>query len=188
MNPPPPDGLLTCEDAHRAIHKRCDGLPAAESGSLLDAHLAACKACRQYSETLATIQKVLGSLPAVPFPDQALESVWDRTIRHAEQKAARARWSMPARGLGLAAMIALSVLGSRLLFRLRPAEPSLSQEELARLAAETRLVFELTNTALRHVENAAIDGVIVEGITPALKRIQVSWIRTTEDQPGRTGT
>lgn len=186
MNSPPPDETFTCEDAHRAIHKRCDGIREDGSGALLDAHLAACEACRQYSETLATIQKALVSLPEVPFPDHALETVWDRTIRHAEPKAARARWPVPAKSLALAAVIALSVLGSRLLFR--PAEPSLSQEELARLAAETRLVFELTNTALRHVENAAIDGVIVEGITPALKRIQVSWIQSTEDQSGRTGT
>ncbi len=177
---------FTCEDAYRAIQKRFDGAVDRQSDRLLTAHLDACDDCRAYAESLESVRGAMESLPEVPFPDHALEAVWDRTIRAEGRKEGHLRRLVPIRSLALAAVVALSVIGSR--FFVKPTEPSLSPEELARLAAETRLVFELTNTALRHVEDAAIDGVIVEGLTPALKRIQVNWLQTTEEQTGRTGT
>jgi hypothetical protein len=78
-----------CRGARRALLARADGdLPAAEADALAR-HLAACAACRARAESLdAAIAALRGLPPALPFPDDALESVWDRTLRAAPPEGA----------------------------------------------------------------------------------------------------
>ena len=188
MNQVPMGDGLSCEDAYRAIQKRADGLLSVAAGRVLDDHLAVCETCHGYAEELSSLRSALSSLPEVPFPDDALEAVWYRTVRAEPQRASVIRrwWWPVAKGLAAAAVIAIAVMGSRAFFR--PAEPTLSEQELARLAAETRLVFELTNSALRRVERAAMEGLVVEQLSPVLRRLPINWNPTKESESRRTGT
>lgn len=188
MNQVPNDHELSCEDGYRAIHQRADGLLSMDGGQVLDAHLSACASCRGYAEELDALRSALSSLPEVPFPDDALEGVWDRTIRvEREQARSIRRWWRPvAKGLAAAAVIVMTFFGSRAFFV--PMEPTLSDQELARLSAETRLVFELTTNALRRVERATMEGLMVEQLSPALRRIPINWNRTKRSESRRTGT
>ena len=78
-----------CRSARRALLARGDGdLPAAEAGALAR-HLAACASCRARAASLdAAIAALRGLPPALPFPADALESVWDRTLRAAPAEGA----------------------------------------------------------------------------------------------------
>ncbi|MCU0224561.1 MAG: zf-HC2 domain-containing protein [Acidobacteria bacterium] len=188
-----------CRSARRALLTRADGdLPAAEAAALAR-HLAACASCRARAESLdATIAALRGLPPALPFPDDALESVWDRTLRAAPAEGAtvvrladravdgaarsprRATWRL---ALAAAALLA-AVLGPWLAFRARddgrfagPPGPqpatvaaALTPEE-RRAAAELRLVLQLTDRALQRSQRAAVDGVLRRGVDPALRRI-----------------
>ncbi len=183
-----------CRTARRTLLAREDGAQPAATREALERHLAACAPCRRRA---VEIDQALGALrslpPALPFPAEALESVWDRTIR-AEPRAAAPpvldaiRSARPPRGarvtgwrLALAAAVLLAaVLGPYVAFRARedaaPAAPqasaSLGPEE-RRAAAELRLVLELTDRALQRSQRAAVDGVLRRGVDPALRRVPV---------------
>jgi hypothetical protein len=190
-----------CRGARRALLARADGdLPAAEAAALAR-HLAACASCRARAESLdAAIAALRGLPPALPFPDDALESVWDRTLRAAPPERApvvrladraadgaarsprRATWRL---ALAAAALLA-AVLGPWLAFRARddarfagppgpgpaPVAAALTPEE-RRAAAELRLVLQLTDRALQRSQRAAVDGVLRRGVGPALRRVPV---------------
>jgi anti-sigma factor RsiW len=180
-----------CRTARRALLAREDGdLPVTERNAL-ERHLAACAGCRRRADESEGMLDALRTLPSsLPFPDEALESVWNRTIRAARPEGApvvkeSARPTRPSRtggwrlALAAAALLA-AVLGPWLAFRAResaaPAAPvvarSLSPEE-RRAVAELKLVLHLTDRALLRSQRAAMDGVLRRGVDPALRRVPV---------------
>jgi anti-sigma factor RsiW len=183
-----------CRTARRALLAREDGaLPAAERDAL-ERHVAACAECRRRADEIARTLGALRAMPAaLPFPDDALEAVWDRTVRAARPAGARdtSRPAHPPRAprtgraagwrLALAAAALLAaVLGPWLAFRAREsavpaaasAAVSLGPEE-RRAAAELKLVLQLTDRALQRSQRAAVGGVLRRGVHPALRRVPV---------------
>ncbi len=183
-----------CRTARRALLAREDGAQPAAAREALERHLAACAPCRRRA---VEIDQALGALralpPALPFPDEALESIWNRTLRAAPAaaepplrgavRAARPPRASRAAGWRLAlaaAAVLAAVLGPYVAFRARegaapvglPASASLGPEE-RRAAAELRLVLQLTDRALQRSQRAAVDGVLRRGVDPALRRVPV---------------
>ena len=124
---------VDCRTARRALLTRGDGpLPAAERDAL-ERHLVGCADCRRRADELDQSLSALRTLPpALPFPDDALESIWNRTIRAAQPGGAPvarladrgARAPRPSRAAGwrlalAAAALLAAVLGPYLAFRAR---------------------------------------------------------------------
>ncbi|HRX87057.1 MAG TPA: zf-HC2 domain-containing protein [Phycisphaerae bacterium] len=62
MKHPTPQPDFTCAAARDAWHAACDGELAADAQAALDAHVAACPACRAYIDDLAAIAGALAEL------------------------------------------------------------------------------------------------------------------------------
>jgi anti-sigma factor RsiW len=165
---------LHCARAIRYVHQRLDGDTLdPESTGWLSRHLEGCGDCRQAQEELKQIQRALRELKVTPFPQDAMDEVWDRTTRTASRRA----WT-DWRALAAAAVVALAFFGIwQVGDRTAPGaevavvEAGLSDAELARATAEARFVLNLTATALRRSERAAIGEVMGKRVTPALQRI-----------------
>jgi anti-sigma factor RsiW len=183
-----------CRTARRALLTREDGLLPAVERDALERHLAECADCLDRAVEIEATLGALRTLPSsLPFPDDALESIWNRTIRTARPGGApvarfadgEARALRRSRAAGwrlalAAAALLAAVLGPWLAFRAREgaapaslsAAASLSPEE-QRAAAELVLVLRLTDRALQRSQRAAVDGVLRRGIDPALRRVPV---------------
>ena len=165
---------LDCARAGRYIHQRLDGeVLDTASNDWLAGHLEGCAECRQAEVELQQIQQALRGLDVTPFPEDALDDVWDQTTRSGNRRA-RIDW----RAIAAAAVLALAILGIwRAGDRSMPGaevavvEPGPGDEELARAAAEARFVLNLTATALRRSEQAAIGEVMGKRVSPALQKI-----------------
>lgn len=165
---------LDCARAVRYVHRCLDGdVLASDSADWLARHLEGCTDCRQAEAELRQVQQALRGLEVTPFPQDALEAVWNQTTRAGNRRA----WT-DWRAIAAAAVLALALLGIwQLTDRVMPvsqvvvAEPGPTDEELARAVAEARFVLNLTATALRRSERAAIEEVMGKRVTPALKRI-----------------
>ena len=168
---------LGCARAVADVHRRLDGetLDRA-SAERLDRHLAQCSACRERARELEELQRMLQALPAIPLRGEALERVWDRTVR-----APRARGWFDWRGAAAAAV--LTALLGGLWYTVRPPSPArgpatdevLSAAELARGAAEARYALSLASAALRRSERAAIGEVLGQRVAPALSKVPIEW-------------
>jgi len=181
-----------CRTARRALLTREDGLLPAVERDALERHLAECADCLDRAVEIEATLGALRTLPSsLPFPDDALESIWNRTIRAAQPGGAPvarladrgARAPRPSRAAGwrlalAAAALLAAVLGPYLAYRAResaaPVAPavarSLSPDE-QRAATELKLVLQLTDRALQRSQRAAVDGVLRRGVDPALRRV-----------------
>lgn len=165
---------LSCARAVRNVHQRLDGdVLDADGADWLSQHLEKCADCRQAQEELEQIQQALRGLKASPLPQDAMDEVWDRTTR-APGRRVWADW----RTVAAAAVLVLAFLGIwQVSNRTVPgtevtvAEATPSEAELTRAAAEARYVLNLTATALRRSERAAMGEVVGKRVVPALQRI-----------------
>jgi anti-sigma factor RsiW len=165
---------LNCARAVGYVHQRLDGDELEpERAEWLSTHLQGCADCRQAEEELQQIQQALGGLSVDPFPQDALDEVWDRTTR-ASGRRAWADW----RVIAAAAVLALAFFGIwQVSDRAVPAneiavaDAGPSDAELARAVVEARYVLNLTATALRRSERAAIGDVVGKRVAPALRKI-----------------
>src|SRR6185503_13826064 len=73
---------LACARARAGLQARLDADPAQRvDAAELEAHLAGCADCRAFAHELQEVQDALRAAPLLRFPDEALEAVWDRTVR-----------------------------------------------------------------------------------------------------------
>ena len=165
---------LNCARAVGYLHQRLDGdVLETDGAEWLTRHLEGCDECRQAEVELQQVQRALRGLAATPFPEDALKDVWNRTTRSGNRRA----WT-DWRAIAAAAVLALAFLGiwqasDRFTSgsQVAVAERGPSDEELVRAAAEARFVLNLTATALRRSEKAAIEEVMGKRVSPALQRI-----------------
>lgn len=183
---------LDCARAVRYVHRQLDGDALdPDSAGWLSQHLKKCSDCRQAQEELKQIQQALRELKVTPFPEDAIDDVWDRTTRTHSRRA----WT-DRRALAAAAVLALAFfgvwqVGDRAVpeAEVAVADAGPSEAELARAAVEARYVLNLTATALRRSERAAIGEVMGKRVKPALERIPMLLPKRSEGsrEPRKNG-
>lgn len=180
----------TCRNARRAVQEQLDGPIDATAGAELERHLGECTQCREYRIDLQALQRSLRELPELTFPDDALEQVWDRTIR-ADDPAGTTRHSVSPR-VWLAAAAVLTITALLVVWNTinAPTSPPggvaarYSQEELEQAALQTRQVLELTAQVLNRSRNTA-GRVLADEISPALQRVPIHWHSAKEEPQSR---
>ena len=145
----------------------------------MESHVAVCSECAEKTAQLRELQDMLRGFAEAPLPDEALQGVWQRTVRSPEARAPRRGfdWRFAA---AAAAVVFVAWVGMR---GWRSTEPAHDQEAL-RAAAEARMVLQLTANALKRTERAAFKEVFTEEISPALRKAGVKWPRTANDAGG----
>jgi len=167
----------------KTIQEWMDGPVDARDARALEAHLAECESCREYRDEMLAMREALRSMPPHRFPDDALEQVWDRTVRSASARSRPRRWRLDWRPLAAAAVVTLALATVWLVGGRRP-EPQYSQAEIAQAAAELRLVLGHTARTMRQAEAAAIGDVLVNEVAPALERIPIRLGPTRDRRSG----
>ena len=69
-----------CGRVRPLLHETMDRELTSRERGEVDAHLASCVDCAEFAAGLETVRTTLASLPATPFPDDALQQVFARTI------------------------------------------------------------------------------------------------------------
>ncbi len=187
-----------CPKNRALIQRLFDRDAGGDAGSSMPAepdveqHLSACEACREYVEGMVSLREGLRSLPRVPFPDDALETVWSQTVG----AGTIARWAtrrLPVRPVAptarwwtvTAAVAALAVAiagwqwfgtGSGNATNGRVVSV-VAASDLSRAAVETRMAFELANDAFVRIERAALTDTRVDRVRTALLRVPMRWVR-----------
>ena len=197
------DRRQPCGRVRPLLHETMDRELTSRERGEVDAHLASCVDCAEFAEGLETVRTTLASLPAAPFPDDALQEVFARTID------AEPRWRawLPSTGwrVALTGAAALALAGAALWTgwngaALRPdpgsevavGDPTVAassvanEEQLRRALEETRYALALAAGAVRRSGRAAVEDVLQGAVAPALHRIPVRF-PASGDGPRRDG-
>jgi hypothetical protein len=153
-------------DAGAASGSEADWRPDAD----MQAHLADCDACWEFLEGQIAVRDGLRSIGMTPFPEDALRSVWAQTVDAPAARRSPTSWRRRSWVWRAAAALALAA-GAWMWMNRAPAAAAPGPEVLARAAAETRMVFEITNDAFARVERAAINEALVTRVSGVLLRI-----------------
>lgn len=186
---------IACARARRAIQEALDGPLEAASQAAVDGHVAGCEACREYRDGMLALSDALRAAPGLRFPDGALEEVWDRTVR--AEPTPRRGLGRHWRGLAAAAVVAGVLVGLWAWVGpvTRPAsgpsaeqlaELGMTHEEFDRALVEARLVLDLTGSAIKRTEHAALEQVLGGEVGPALRLLPIP--NTGSKEPRRSGT
>ncbi len=182
-----PDPPRECAAARETMQELLDRVVEAERDAALAAHSAACDECREVRRGLLAVRAGLRSLPRAPFPDVALQQVWDRTVNAERGAAPTAPWRPRfVTAAALAASVALFALVLSWSRRLPPdpgpapaaVSAQLQDEQLERVRREALHVLELTAAALKRSERAAIERVVEGEVSPAIRKIGIQWPQT----------
>ncbi len=176
----PRDG---CEAMRKTIQDGQDGPLSTEDVRALEVHLAGCADCRDYERGIEMVREALRVMPLHRFPDEALERVWDRTVRAEVEARRRFGWvdwrPLAAAAVLAAALFGIWLLGDRATSRHEivadngPGRETYSAQEIERARAELELVLGVTAQTVRQAEAAAVGGVLANEVSPALSRIPV---------------
>jgi predicted anti-sigma-YlaC factor YlaD len=164
--------MSSCAEIRRTIQEAMDGPIAAERQAAATSHLRACAECREYQEGLEIVRNALRALPSIPLPDDALDLVWERTIRNvARLPKRRSLRAIP--WLAAAAAVLVTVLSLPALFRplTRPYTPA----DLSQAAREARSALALAGNALRKSRHVAVTEVLAGEVSPAMRKIPIRW-------------
>ncbi len=152
-----------CEEARRVIQTRLDGPVSAADAVALEQHLASCEACRSYRTEMEEISSVLRLAPELEFPEEALETVWEQTVR--KQAPQRRRWPMWA---AATASLAATVLVALLIGYPKPVDPQ--EAELLQAEKDLAFVLSITRDAMQRGGQAFEEQVLEENVRPAMRR------------------
>ena len=164
----------SCERTRQAIDECFDGDAAAQlSKASVAEHLSRCRVCRDYQTQLQAFEKELGSLPMIPFPEEALEAVFAQTVATDSGSMWRRPWLRWGNPLAAAAVLALCVT---IPWTARRWGESLERERVARALVETRFVLGVTAEAFRRTESATIEDLYGKHLTGVMKRFRVDLL------------
>ncbi len=185
-----------CARVRPLLHETMDRALTADERRVVDDHLAACAGCTAFAAGLDRVRETLASLPAAPFPDDALREVFARTI---DAGPWWRRW-LPSNGwqVALTGAAAMALAGLALWTawngpapRRNPAVDVAAHDvadeaELRRALEETRFALALASNAVRRSGRAAVEDVLQKSVAPALDRIPVRF-PTADDGSRRNG-
>ncbi len=161
-----------CERMRRSIDEQFDhGAPDQPDATLAD-HLSQCKGCSQYQQGLKALEEQMRSLPAIPFPNEALEALLAETVDTACTSMRRRSWRLWGRPLAAAAVVALCVTISWPAWQLHLAA---EQKRVDQAVMQTRYVLGVTVGVVQRVEALAVDEIYGERLFGALERFNVDW-------------
>ena len=176
--------LLTCQEVTERLERAFDDGADVAVDRDTAAHLAACRACREIHETLSRATMVMAELPTIPFPDDALATVWSRTVDRERPEAPAVRWYAGAKRLAIAASLVLAVSVSWLALN----EATARRDRRERAVAEARYVLAVTVGAVQRVEAVAVEDVLETHLGGALKNLTNQWTQLSEPLLRRLGT
>lgn len=165
-----------CDEWRGEIQEHHDGRLGGGRRAAVTAHLAECRACRGYLESLRAMRAALAGLRVVELPSEALSAVAQRRERgtrrsrgtHESRPAVLRRSSMPRRA-GWPAAIAAAVLLALLVW---PARGLTEQEvRVRRAAVETETTLRLVGDAFERIEQVALHELLDERLAPALRKL-----------------
>jgi predicted anti-sigma-YlaC factor YlaD len=158
---------MNCEDIRQSLHEAYDEQPAGALSVPVRSHLVSCDACRQFDEELRSLSRAFDEAPQIPFPADALDVVWSRTIR-----SSRASSWIAASYLRLAAAVVVTgVSMATLYYVFAPPAAGPSAVELARASAQAELVLGYTARALAATRDATTDRVLASKVSPAVRGV-----------------
>ena len=157
--------MNACDIGRERIHALFDETAEGPLPESLQSHFGTCAGCRELYEELTILRAALRARTLPPMPDEALEAVWERTVR-----APRTGWLDGRRRAAVAAVLVTGVSLSTI-WLLRPASvPSgPTAAEIARAEAQADLVFAYTARALAATRTAATRNVVGSKISPAVR-------------------
>jgi len=156
-------------EVRRLLQESMDWRLSAAEEQHLEAHLRTCRGCREYRRELLDLRTTLRGAALVAFPEDALESVWQKTVRAPESPRSWARRLAGWKPLAAAAVLVLALLWPQ--FDVPREQPALSDADLDRLAADTRLVLLEACRALGRVERIATQEVLDARVGAVLRYI-----------------
>ena len=158
---------MTCEQIRLHIQEAHDDGGMGALPEAVRAHLAACGACRDFTDDLESLSHALRALPRVPLPEDALDAVWRETIRAKPGASAKRAgfWRLAA------AASFVTVLSTATLYLVftPTSPPGPSAVELARASAQAEMVFGYTARALATSRTAMTDRVLASKVSPAVR-------------------
>jgi len=182
-----------CARARDSVQHGMDGPVDARERAALDEHLVECEACREYRDGMLALSEALRAAPELSLPAAALEQVWDRTVR--AEPSRRRGLARHWRGLAAAAVVTGALVGLWAWVD-RPTVPAdpiaaelpegMTREDLDRALEEMHLVLNLTGSAIKRTERAAVEQVLGGEVAPALRLLPIDFSGSHE--PRRSGT
>lgn len=116
--------MLSCNEIEEALSARLDGELPADRAAVVDAHLAACAACRELAEGLAAVDRFLLSEPLLEADPRFVQRVRERLdgaparVVKLPLPPPRRTWAWRGAGALAAALLVMGVFAAR-----RPGEP-----------------------------------------------------------------
>jgi hypothetical protein len=157
--------MNACDVGRERVHALFDETPDGPVPDGLQAHFATCAGCRELHEELTILRAALRARTLPPMPDEALDAVWERTVR-----APRTRWLGARRRAAVAAVLVTGVSVSTLwLLRTSPAPSGPTPAEIARAEAQADLVLAYTARAFAATRTATTRSVVGSKISPAVR-------------------
>lgn len=162
-----------CERVQRSIDEQFDRDAPDRMETAVADHLSECTACRQYCQRLNALEEDMRSLPSIPFPDEALQNVWAKSVDKLSASTRHSTWHRWRRPLAAAAALALAFSIPWTAWRLHL---STRQKRVDEAVVQTRYVLGVTAGALRRAETVAVEDLYGERLPRVLGRFKVDWV------------
>ena len=107
---------LTCDQVSELISEYIDGELDTATTEAVASHIDNCDACRQLYEEISAVCRAVSEAGEVQIPDGLHERIMDSV--NAQKRASRRRRSITYLGIGVAAMLCISVMSSTLIQRM----------------------------------------------------------------------
>jgi anti-sigma factor RsiW len=160
---------LTCSEARELAQPWLDEALGPDRRELLDLHVAACAACREELEELASLRRALRSLPHRELPPEDLDQIFGRTVDR--PRARSGRW----KDWRWAAVAAAMLAGALLVPWIAPGpsedgsfSEGVSDARARRAVAELRGVLGIASEAIRRGGGHGLETAIERGVGRAL--------------------
>jgi predicted anti-sigma-YlaC factor YlaD len=157
--------MNACDTMNERIHELFDGDDPAAVPAEIAEHLAACAGCRVTYDDLLVLRGILRNAPARPLPADALDAMWNATVRARPARNGTPVWIRAA----VAACVATALIATTYVLTRPDRVAGPSAAELARAEAQADLVLAYAARALDATREAAAERVLAGKVSPAVR-------------------